>query len=117
ERDRAFNDLAGRLVDLIYKNPESLQESAAELGLEVQRLGPFSRQDASGVAAHPEVLREAFSESMVEDRMVSDPIEIGPRHSVLIHVVDHVPEQEQPLAQAREAVVAAIRADRASRAA
>jgi peptidyl-prolyl cis-trans isomerase D len=53
----------------------------------------------------------------VQDGTVSDPIEIGPKHSVFIRVLQHTPEQAQPIAQVRDAVIAAIRADRAAKAA
>jgi peptidyl-prolyl cis-trans isomerase D len=63
------------------------------------------------------VLRAAFSDSLVQDGTVSDPIEIGPKHAVFIRVLQHTPEQAQPIAQVRDAVIAAIRADRAAKAA
>lgn len=116
-RERAFNDLAGRLVDQINQNPTTLAPAAKAVGLTVQTLGPFSRGNATGVAAVPAVLREAFSEQLIQDGTASDPIEIAPNHSVVIRVAKHVPEQALPLAQAREAVIAAIRADRAQKAA
>ncbi|MBB6599778.1 peptidyl-prolyl cis-trans isomerase [Luteimonas sp. MC1825] len=110
--ERAFNDLIGRLVDQVYRNPGSLAPTAREAKLPVQKLGPFTRGDAQGIAAHPAVLRAAFSDALVQDGTVSDPIEIGPSHSVLIRVTAHQPERELPLADVRDQVVAAIRADR-----
>ena len=115
--ERAYNDLAGRLVNEVLKNPTSLGPAAKAVGLPVQRIGPFSRATASGIAANPAVLRMAFSDALVQDGTASDPIEIGPGHSVVIRVLQHSPEQAQPLAQVRDAVVAAIRADRGAKAA
>src|SRR5690606_26960651 len=43
--------------------------------------------------------------------------EIAPNHSVLIRVVEHQPEQVEPLAEVGGRVIAAIRRDRAARAA
>jgi peptidyl-prolyl cis-trans isomerase D len=83
----------------------------------VQRAGPFSRQNASGVLANPAVLRAAFSETLIQDGTVSDPIEIGPGRSVMIRVVQHTPEQARPLAQVRDDVIQAIRTDRVAKAA
>ena len=115
--ERAYNELAGRLVNEVLKNPTALGPAARTVGLPVQRIGPFSRATASGIAANPAVLRAAFSDTLVQDGTASDPIELGPTHSVVIRVVAHTPEQPQPLAQVRDAVVAAIRADRSSKAA
>lgn len=115
--ERAYNDLAGRLVNEVLKNPTALGPAARSVGLPVQKLGPFSRATASGIAANPAVLRAAFSEMLVQDGTVSDPIEIAPKHSVLIRVLEHTPEQPQPIAQVRDAVIAAVRADRTTQAA
>lgn len=116
DRERAFNELSSRLVDLIYKNPSSLAPAARELNLPVQTLGPVGRDDSTGILANPEVKRAAFSDALIQDGTVSDPIEIGPNRSVLIRVAAHTPERTQPLAQVRERVIAAVRADRARKA-
>ncbi len=112
DTERAFNDLSGRLVDQINKNPTALEPAAKEVGLPVQTLGPFTHATANGIATSPAVLKAAFSDALVEDGTVSDPIEIAPNHSVVIRVTSHTPEQAIPLAQAREQVIAAIRANR-----
>ncbi|GHD70174.1 peptidylprolyl isomerase [Luteimonas padinae] len=114
--ERAFNELIGRLVDQIYRNPSSLAPAAREAGLPVQKAGPFVRGGGEGIVANEQVQRAAFSEALVQDGTVSDPIELGPNHSVLIRVTAHEPERERPLADVRDEVVAAIRADRASKA-
>jgi len=116
DRERAFNDLTGQLVDLVYKNPTALTPAANELKLPVQVAGPFARGAGEGIAAHPAVQRAAFSEALVQDGTVSDPIELGPNHSALIRVTSHVPASTRPLAQVRDQVIAAIRADRAAKA-
>ena len=115
-RERAFNDLASKLVDQVYKNPTSLAPAAEAAGLEVKRLGPVSRGAGSGIFASQAVQRAAFSEALVEDGTVSDPIELEPGHSVLIRVVGHQPERQQPLSEVATQVIAAVRHDRAARA-
>lgn len=121
DRDRAFNDLSSRLVDLVYKNPSSLAPAAREMNLPVQKLGPIAREGKAsatdGIAANAAVKRAAFSDTLIQDGTVSDPIEIAPNHTVLIRVVAHTPERTLPLAQVRDNVVTAIRADRARQAA
>ncbi|KRG68076.1 peptidyl-prolyl cis-trans isomerase [Pseudoxanthomonas dokdonensis] len=117
DAEHAHNDLAGRVVNEVLKNPTSLASAAKATGLQVQRTEPFSRNAPSGIAATPAVLRAAFSDALVQDGTVSDPIEISPNHSVVIRVVKHTPEQALPLAQVRDAVSAAVRADRQDKAA
>ncbi len=117
DRERGFSDLVGRLTDLVYQNPSSLAPAAAELGLQVRTLGPFTRGETVGIGAAPEVKKLAFSEAMIEDGTASDPIQLGPEHSVVIRVVEHAPEQPRPLAEVHDQVVAAVRADRQQKAA
>ena len=116
-RERAYNDIASKLVDQVYKNPNSLSQAAASAGLEVERIGPVQQGTGTGILANQSVQRAAFSEALVEDGTVSDPIEIGPGHSVLIRVVGHEPERQRPLAEVADQVIAAVRHDRAARAA
>ena len=117
DRERAFNDLTGKLVDQVYRNPTSLAAAAEAAQLPVLKTGPIARGQGSGIAANQAVQRAAFSESLIQDGTVSDPIEIGPNHSVLIRVVAHTPQRQLPLAQVSQQVVAAIRRDRAAKAA
>ena len=116
-RERAYNDVASKLVDQVYKNPNSLAGAAESAGLEVQRIGPVQRGTGTGILANQAVQRAAFSEALVEDGTVSDPIEIEPGHSVLIRVVAHEPERKRPLAEVSSQVIAAVRHDRAAKAA
>ena len=116
-RERAFNDLSGKLVDAVYKNPTSLAPAADALGLAVQTTPAFSRAGGPGIAADPKVVRAAFSESLIQDRTASDPIELGPNRMVMIRVLEHEPEAALPLSAVSNAVVAAIRAERQRKAA
>ncbi|RDZ27907.1 peptidylprolyl isomerase [Lysobacter silvisoli] len=121
DAERGVNDFTSRLVDLVYKNPTSLAPAAREMKLPVQKLGPLTRDGArngaQGLAANATLLRAAFSDSLIQDGTVSDPIELAPGHSVLIRVTAHTPERAQTLAEVREQVIAAVRADRSAKAA
>ena len=116
-RERAFNDLSGKLVDVVLKNPASITPAAKELNLPVHTLGPVARNASEGILATAAVKRQAFDETRIQDGTVSDPIEIGPNHSVLLRVTAHTPERAQPLAAVRDQVLAAVHADRTRKAA
>lgn len=116
-QEREFNDLIGKLVDEVLKSPTSLEPAAKALGLTVQTTPAFTRAGGPGIAGDQKVLRAAFSDTLIQDGTASDPIEIGPNKSVLIRVFDHEPERALPLAQVRDAVIAAIRRDRQHKAA
>ena len=116
-RERAFNELSGKLVDAVYKNPNSLAPAARALGLVVQTTPAISRNGGTGIASDAKVLRAAFADNLIQDGTASDPIEIGPDRNVMIRVSEHQPEAPLPLASVSGAVVAAIRADRQHKAA
>lgn len=115
ERERAFSDLVGAFVDEVYRNPTELASAAEQARLEVHTAGPLARGEGEGVLAVPAVQRAAFSESLIQDGTVSDPIEIDQDRSVVIRVTRHEPARALTVAEARDSIVAAIRADRARR--
>ena len=117
ERERIVSDLSGRLVDVIYRDPSTLATASEELKLPIQRVPGFTRNGGSGIAANPNVVEAAFSDSVLVEGIVSDPIDLGPGHTVVVRAVDHVPAAPQPLEQVREQVRAAIVAERLAAAA
>ena len=115
-RERRFNELTGKLVDQVLKNPTALAPAARVIGLPVSTAGPFARGGGGGISANPAVVRAAFTESLIQDGTVSDPIEIAPEHSVVLRVTRHTPESQQTLAQVKERVIAEVRGDRMNKA-
>ncbi|MCC8362076.1 SurA N-terminal domain-containing protein [Lysobacter sp. A6] len=116
DRERAFNDLTSKLVDLVNKNPTALAPAAGEAKLAVNTLGPFGRDGAAGIAANKAVQRAAFSDSAIQDGLVSDLVELAPDHVVMLRVTNHVPARELTPAQVRDRIVASIRAERTRKA-
>ncbi|NND45764.1 MAG: hypothetical protein HKN58_10605 [Xanthomonadales bacterium] len=117
EAEREFLDKADRLIDLIYEDPTTLDAAALDLGLEIQTAGPFSRAGGEGVAANPEVVSAAFSDLVLAQGSVSDPVDLGENHMVLVKVREHFPAATRPLDEVREQIIERIRADRALQAA
>lgn len=116
DAEGAFNALSTKLVDEVYRNPTALAPAAAAAGLELKTAGPYSRDDAVGILAHPQLLRLAFSEVLIADGTVSEPVEISPGHTVMLRVSAHQAEAAQPLEQVRDKVAAAVAADVADKA-
>lgn len=112
ERERAFSELSGRLVDLVYKDPTALAPAAQELGLSLATTGAFARDHGEGIASIEAIRRAAFSDTQKIERQVSDAIEIGPNHIVVLRVTEHQAAEALPLAQVRERVLADFNADR-----
>lgn len=115
--EKALNAAMGVLADEAYKNPSSFAATAAAQKLPFEKIGPVAPADVQGVLAEPQVRRIAFSDNLLKNKGVSDPITITPGHSVMVHVVDYTPARQRPLAEVHDRVIADIRADRASKAA
>ena len=116
ERERVFNDVAGQLVDRIFDDPTALAPAAKALNLPVQRTGLFSATAGEGIAALPQVRKAAFADAQKTERQVSDPVEIGSNHTVVVHVIDHRPAAALPMASIRDRIINDINSDRIAQA-
>ena len=108
--ERRFLEQADRLVDIIYEDPTTLDAAANELGLEVREAGPFSRAgDQSFIGGNMEIVNAAFSDLVLGQGVVSDPIDLDENHIVLVKLKEHLPEAQLPLEDVREQVDASVR--------
>ena len=112
EAEREFLDKADRLVDLIYEDPTNLDSAALDLGLDVKQAGPFTRSGGEGVAANPEVVQAAFSDLVLLQSSVSDPVELGDNHILMIRISEHLPVAVKPLDDVRLEILNQIQADK-----
>jgi peptidyl-prolyl cis-trans isomerase D len=92
---------------------DSLRAPAQELGLEVQRAGPVTREQRDGPLADPAVLRAAFSEDVLELGHNSEVLELGGDRFVAVHVQEHKKPALQPLEDVRDEIVRSITRERA----
>lgn len=105
EAARAFLEQADRLVDLIYEDPTTLDSAAMVLDLPVNEAGPFPRTGGEGVAANPEVVKVAFSDLVLLQGSVSDPVNMDENRLVMIRLKEHLPVAVKPLEEVREEVI------------
>jgi len=118
ERDREFNDLAGKLIDRVDDDQgAALVPAAEELKLPVQRTSLFTRTSGEGIAALEPVRKAAFEDAQKNDRLVSDLVELEPNHVVVLHVIEVKPSAQMTLAQVHDRALADFAADRAAKAA
>ena len=103
---RAFLEQADRLVDLIYEDPSTLEGAALVLGLPVNVVGPFPRTGSSeGIAANPEVVEAAFSDLVLLQGSVSDPVNLAENRLVMIRLKEHLPVVLKPLEDVRDEII------------
>jgi peptidyl-prolyl cis-trans isomerase D len=116
ERERVFSELSGGLIERVYKDPTALAPAAEAMGLAVKRSEPFTQRQGDGIAAIPQVRAAAFSDAQKNERQVSDAIEVGPNHVVVLLVVEHQPEAALAFDTVRERVLSDFNGDRLAKA-
>lgn len=104
DKDRKYNEVAGKLSDSAYQNPSSLEPAAQALGLSVKTTALFSRQGGEGIAANPKVTKAAFGNDVLAQGNNSNLIELGNDDAVVIRVAKHVPAAAKPLAQVHDEI-------------
>ncbi|QRP65288.1 SurA N-terminal domain-containing protein [Rhodanobacter sp. FDAARGOS 1247] len=101
DRDRNYNDVAGKMSDNTYQNPSSLEPASVALKLPIKTTALFSRQGGEGVTANPKVIAAAFSDDVLVQGNNSALIDLGNNHSLVLHVDQHVAAAAKPLAEVR----------------
>lgn len=112
DKDRKYNEVAGKLSDSTYQNPSSLEPAAQALGLPIKTTGLFSNKGGEGIAANPKVIKAAFGNDVLAQGNNSNLIELGNDDAAVIRVAKHVPEAAKPLAEVHDAIGKTILAQR-----
>ena len=105
---RAFLEQADRLVDLIYEDPTTLESAGLVMELPVNVAGPFPRSGGEGVAANAEVIEAAFSDLVLLQGSVSDPVNLDENRLVMIKLKEHLPVALKPLEEVRDDIIATL---------
>jgi peptidyl-prolyl cis-trans isomerase D len=108
DKDRQYNEVAGKLSDNTYQNPSSLEPAAQALGLPIQTTALFPRQGGQGIAADPKVIKAAFGNDVLAQGNNSSLIELGNDDAVVIRVAQHVQAAAKPLAEVHDAIAKTI---------
>ena len=108
QAEEQFYDMADRIADLSYENPDNLEITAHELGLTVKKSALFDRQKGSGISADARVRTAAFSSDVLDAGNNSEPIMLEPNHLVVLRVDQHEPLSHRPLTAVHDDIVTAL---------
>lgn len=114
-----FASAAEQFTNMVYEQSDSLQPVIDKLKLSkteatVQRT---PAPGATGPLASPKLLDAIFSTDSVKNKRNTEAIETGTNQLVSARVVEHHPERVLPLAEVRDRVLAAVKAEQATAAA
>ncbi|PPD33163.1 MAG: peptidylprolyl isomerase [Methylomonas sp.] len=112
QAESRFNELAEKMSQVSYENPDSLDATASMLGAEIHETAMFTRQNGEGVASDEKLRLAAFSEDVLKGSN-SEPIEIGTDKLVVLRMKSHVPAANKELKEVKNDVIAALQKDKA----
>ncbi|WP_394204003.1 SurA N-terminal domain-containing protein [Shewanella waksmanii] len=108
-----FFGLQQTLADVSYEVPDTLSETAAELGVKVKTSPVFTRDNAPEPLNNPDVMKEAFSSSVLVDGMNSEVIEVAPNHVVVVRVKSHTAAGTVEYDKVRDGIAQRLKQDKA----
>ncbi|MCY4149815.1 MAG: SurA N-terminal domain-containing protein [Gammaproteobacteria bacterium] len=111
--EQRFAELAEPFMNLVFEHPESLELVSDELGLTIEESDWFTEASGDGVTSEAKVRRAAFSEEVLNENLVSQPIEIGFDRIIAIQKLEHEPAMTQSLDGVRDEIVSILRDEHA----
>ncbi len=112
QAEERFYDLADRLTDLAFENPDSLEPVAEALGVEVRTSDYFDREAGQGIASEERIRAAAFSDDVLNRGNNSEPVELGNQRLVVLRVAERKPAERKPLAEVRGVIEQELRRKR-----
>ncbi|GIU36147.1 SurA N-terminal domain-containing protein [Shewanella colwelliana] len=109
-----FYSLQQRLADVSYEVPDTLAEAAQEVGVQVKTSPEFSRDSAPAPLDSPEVIKAAFSNTVLLDGMNSDVIELGPNHVIVVRMNKHTAAGTLAFDDVKASIVQRLKQDKAN---
>ena len=120
-RDRAadrFGDVQEQIQQQLDEGAPALEGLAKQFGMQTGEVAQFVRGVGGGSLGNSRELQDAaFSDSVLAEHRIGGPVLIGDDRLVLVQALDHHRPAPKPLAEVRDTIVTALRAERASQAA
>jgi peptidyl-prolyl cis-trans isomerase D len=110
--EERFRSLERQLNDAVF-DADDLQSIAAASGMQVQMVSGFTRAGGEPFGANQMVIDNVFDSVILNDRQISDLIEIDAERSVMIRVSEYHEEARRPMEEVRDDIVFALQSERA----
>jgi len=96
------------LKDISY-NATALQDTADQMALDLKVSEPFTRSGGDGVAASHQVVKAAFSDTVLEEGYASEVIELSDTLALVLVVRERMQPSLKPLAEVRPQIEMAVK--------
>ena len=104
ERSDIFYDQSEVLANLTFEYPDTLQEAASGLGLEIQESDWMSANEGPGIGENPAVIEAAFSDDVLLGDNNSNVVEVGEDHVLVLRVFEHQKSAQKPLEEVNDLI-------------
>jgi peptidyl-prolyl cis-trans isomerase D len=98
-----FVEQVETLTNLTYEVPNTLEDAANALGLEIRTSESFTRAGGKGIARHERVVTATFNEDVLAGNN-SEPIELERNHFLVLRIDEHTPSRHLKLEEVRDIV-------------
>jgi len=97
-----------KLTNLAYEVPDTLDDAAGAIGVDVKTTELFERNRGTGIASNPKVRAAAFGDDVLNNHYNSEPIEIGENRVVVIRIKEHQEPSQRPLEEVKAQILVSI---------
>lgn len=111
QAEARFAEVRTQLADSAYA-ADNLNAPAEELGLEIREASNVTREGGQAPFDHAGLVRQLFSEDVLNDRFNTELIDVGDNVSVVARVKTYYEAEEQPLEAVREDIRAELLAQK-----
>lgn len=114
QADQQYFELQQALERLAFELPDSLQDVASELELEVMESDWFTAAQIPADLDHPTVRELAFDDAFFGEGLNSEVINLDANRMLVMRVIDYAPPRTQALSEVRAQISAVLTVDKAS---
>ncbi len=104
--------LERELSDALF-DATDLQAVATTSGLEIRTVAGFNRNGGAPFGSNQSVIDAVFDPLVMDERQISDLVEVDANRSIMIRVTEHHPEARRPLAEIKDDIVFSLQSERA----
>ncbi|AHF01295.1 peptidyl-prolyl cis-trans isomerase [Thiomicrospira aerophila AL3] len=102
QAERVYFELLEQMTQIAFEQPDSLDPIVEQLNLPVATTRMVTRDGGrEQVTSRRTVMEAAFSDDVLQQRLNSVPIEVGPNQTVVVRIAEHQPARLQALEEVR----------------
>jgi len=109
--ENKFYDAKQKLDELSFEHNDNLEPVAKALNLKVERSGQFTRDNGEGAFSDAALRNAAFTPEVLDGKN-SAAVEIGNDKVYVLHIKEHIPAADKPLAEVKQEIVSKLRLKR-----